>query len=126
MANITKADQGIYICITHNPLLNISKESQAATLTVHGKLYNFDIFYIYASDLLIIQCLYFYCTGSNVDIKIIEGPQNVTVPVEMEAELHCFVEGFPIPTVQWFKDGSPFPNSSRWDLQKDGQVLIFK
>ncbi|XP_048045246.1 hemicentin-1 isoform X2 [Megalobrama amblycephala] len=99
LANITKADQGIYICITHNPLLNISKESQAATLTVHG---------------------------SNVDIKITEGPQNVTLPVEMEAELHCFVEGFPIPTVQWFKDGRPLPSSSRWDLQKDGQVLIFK
>ncbi|XP_067294164.1 titin isoform X2 [Pseudorasbora parva] len=99
MANITKADQGIYICITHNPLLNISKESQAATLTVQG---------------------------SNVDIKIIEGPQNVTVPVEMEAALHCFVEGFPIPTVQWFKDGHPLPNSSRWDLQKNGQLLIFQ
>ncbi|XP_077087920.1 titin isoform X2 [Siphateles boraxobius] len=99
MANITKTDQGIYICITHNPLLNISKESQAATLTVHG---------------------------FNIDIKIIEGPQNVTVPVEKEAALHCFVEGFPIPTVQWFKDGRPLPNSSRWDLQKDGQLLSFK
>ncbi|XP_039525054.1 hemicentin-1-like isoform X2 [Pimephales promelas] len=97
MANITKTDQGIYICVTHNPLLNISKESHAATLTVHG-----------------------------VDIKVIEGPQNVTVPVEKEAALHCFVEGFPIPTVQWFKDGRPLPNSSRWDLQKDGQLLIFK
>ncbi|KAK7165114.1 hypothetical protein R3I94_003475 [Phoxinus phoxinus] len=99
MANITKTDQGIYICITHNPLLNISKESQAATLTVHG---------------------------FSVDLKIIEGPQNVTEPVEKEAALHCFVEGFPIPTVQWFKDGRPLPNSSRWDLQKDGQLLIFK
>ncbi|XP_016090019.1 hemicentin-1-like [Sinocyclocheilus grahami] len=99
MANITNADQGVYICITHNPLLNISKGSQAATLTVHG---------------------------SNVDVKIIEGPQNLTVPVEMEAALHCLVEGFPIPTVQWFKDGHPLPNSSRWDLQKDGQLLIFQ
>ncbi|XP_016383318.1 uncharacterized protein LOC107720193 [Sinocyclocheilus rhinocerous] len=99
MANITKADQGVYICITHNPLLNISKGSQAATLTVHG---------------------------SSVDVKIIEGPQNLTVPVEMEAALHCLVEGFPIPTVQWFKDGHPLPNSSRWDLQKDGQLLIFQ
>ncbi|XP_016397468.1 roundabout homolog 2-like [Sinocyclocheilus rhinocerous] len=98
MANITKADQGVYICITHNPLLNISKGSQAATLTVHG---------------------------SNVDVKIIEGPQNVTVPVEMEIALHCFVEGLPIPTVQWFKDGHSLPSSSRWDLQKDGQLLIF-
>ncbi|XP_043096276.1 Down syndrome cell adhesion molecule-like protein 1 homolog [Puntigrus tetrazona] len=99
MANITKADQGVYICITHNPLLNISKGSQAATLTVHG---------------------------SNVDVKIIEGPQNLTVPAETEATLHCFVEGFPIPTVQWFKDGHPLPNSSRWHLQKDGQLLIFQ
>ncbi|KAI2664360.1 Hemicentin-1 [Labeo rohita] len=99
MANITKADQGVYICITHNSLLNISKGSQAATLMVHG---------------------------SNVDVKIIEGPQNVTVPVEMEAALHCFVEGFPIPTVQWFKNGHPLLNSSRWDLQKDGQLLIFQ
>ncbi|XP_016131069.1 neural cell adhesion molecule 1-like [Sinocyclocheilus grahami] len=99
MANITNADQGVYICITHNPLLNISKGSQAATLTVHG---------------------------SYVDVKIIEGPQNVTVPVEMETALHCFVEGFPIPTVQWFKDGHSLPSSSRWDLQKDGQLLIFQ
>ncbi|XP_058631199.1 roundabout homolog 1 isoform X2 [Onychostoma macrolepis] len=65
-------------------------------------------------------------SGSNVDVKIIEGPQNLTVPAEMEAALHCFVEGFPIPTVQWFKDGHPLSNSSRWDLQKDGQLLIFK
>ncbi|XP_052447962.1 titin-like [Carassius gibelio] len=99
MTNITKADQGVYICVTHNPLLNISKASQAATLTVHE---------------------------SNEDVKIIEGPQNITVPVEMESAMHCFVEGFPIPTVQWFKDGNSLPNSSRWDLQKDGQLLIFQ
>ncbi|XP_042612697.1 roundabout homolog 3-like [Cyprinus carpio] len=99
MANITKADQGVYICITHNHLLNISKGSKAATLTVHD---------------------------SNVDVKIIEGPQNVTVPVEMESAMHCFVEGFPFPTIQWFKDGNSLPNSSRWDLQKDGQLLIFQ
>ncbi|XP_051519218.1 roundabout homolog 3-like [Myxocyprinus asiaticus] len=99
MANVTKADQGIYVCITHNLLLNISKESHAATLTVQG---------------------------SSVDLKIIEGPENVTVPVEMEAALHCVVEGFPIPTVQWFKDGQPLPNTSRWDLQKNGQLLVFQ
>ncbi|XP_073807729.1 uncharacterized protein isoform X2 [Danio rerio] len=99
LANVTKADQGIYICLTRNHLLNISKESHAAALTVHG---------------------------SNVDVSIIEGPQNVTVPVEMEAALHCIVEGFPIPIVQWFKDGNPLHDSSRLDLQKDGQLLIFQ
>lgn len=82
--------------------------------------------FAYANLTLLFSVFIFYCTGSNVDIKIIEGPQNITVPVEMEAELHCFVEGFPIPTVQWFKDGRPLPDSSRWDLQKDGQVLIFQ
>lgn len=39
MANVTKADQGIYVCITHNPMLNISKKSHAATLTVYGEIY---------------------------------------------------------------------------------------
>ncbi|XP_057213012.1 hemicentin-1 isoform X1 [Triplophysa rosa] len=99
MANVTKADQGIYVCITHNPLLNITKKSHAATLTVYG---------------------------SSMNVKIVEGPQNITVAVEMEAVLHCVVEGFPIPTVQWFKDGHPILNTSRWSLQKDGQLLVFQ
>nr|XP_055056647.1 hemicentin-1 isoform X2 [Misgurnus anguillicaudatus] len=99
IANITKADQGHYVCVTHNPLLNISKESHEATLTVYG---------------------------SSMNIRIIEGPQNVTVAVEMEAALHCIVEGFPIPTVQWIKDGHPLLNTSRRSLQKNGQLLVFQ
>ncbi|KAF5888675.1 hemicentin-2-like isoform X1, partial [Clarias magur] len=34
LINATKADQGHYVCVTHNPLLNISKESAIATLIV--------------------------------------------------------------------------------------------
>lgn len=61
-----------------------------------------------------------------MNVKIVEGPQNISVDVEMEAVLHCVVEGFPIPTVQWFKDGRPLLNTSRWSLQKDGQLLVFQ
>ncbi|KAI5088213.1 roundabout-like 1-like [Silurus meridionalis] len=34
LTNVSKSDQGHYVCVTHNPLLNISKESGTATLKV--------------------------------------------------------------------------------------------
>lgn len=36
LINVTLEDDGIYICVTHNPLLNISKKSKPAKLTVQG------------------------------------------------------------------------------------------
>lgn len=35
--NVTLEDDGIYVCVTHNPLLNISKRSRPAKLNVIGK-----------------------------------------------------------------------------------------
>ncbi|XP_026881345.2 hemicentin-2 [Electrophorus electricus] len=99
LVNTTKSDQGIYACVTFNSFLNISKVSSAATLAVRG------------------------FRGS---LEITQGPENVTVPSEMEATLHCAVLGFPIPTVQWFKDGQILPNTSRWDLLDNGQLLVFE
>ncbi|KAI4900202.1 hypothetical protein NFI96_000493 [Prochilodus magdalenae] len=85
LVNTTKADQGIYVCVTHNPLLNISKESSVATLTVHG-----------------------FSTG----LEIVRIPENLTVPAETEAVLHCMVQGFPTPVVQWFKDDQMVQNAT--------------
>ncbi|XP_072520598.1 protein sidekick-2 isoform X2 [Salminus brasiliensis] len=99
LVNTTKADRGIYVCLTNNPLLNISKESTAATLTVRGV---------------------------SVGLEITQSPKNLTVPAETEAALHCIVQGFPAPAVQWFKDDQMLPNTSRWDLQDDGQLLVFE
>uniref|UniRef100_A0A8B9HSP9 Ig-like domain-containing protein n=1 Tax=Astyanax mexicanus TaxID=7994 RepID=A0A8B9HSP9_ASTMX len=101
LVNITKADQGIYVCLTNNPLLNISRESAAATLTVHSN-------------------------RVSAGLEITQSPENLTVPAETEAALHCVVQGFPAPAVQWFKDGQVLPNTSRWDLQDDGQLLVFE
>lgn len=36
--NVTLEDDGIYICVTHSPLLNISKKSKPAKLTVQGEI----------------------------------------------------------------------------------------
>lgn len=35
--NVTLEDDGMYICVTHNALLNISKRSKPAKLTVQGE-----------------------------------------------------------------------------------------
>lgn len=37
--NVTLEDDGIYVCVTHNPLLNISKRSRPAKLTVRGEFF---------------------------------------------------------------------------------------
>ncbi|MCJ8746806.1 hypothetical protein PDJAM_G00145990 [Pangasius djambal] len=99
LPNATKADQGRYVCVTHNPLLNISKESGTATLVVGGH---------------------------SMGLEITQGPENITVAVGTETALHCVVHGFPIPKVQWFKDDQMLPNTSRWDLHDDGQLLVFE
>lgn len=35
--NVTVEDDGMYVCVTHNPSLNISKKSRPAKLTVQGE-----------------------------------------------------------------------------------------
>ncbi|XP_028831759.1 hemicentin-2 isoform X2 [Denticeps clupeoides] len=97
--DVSIEDKGSYICITHNPLLNISKESNAATLTVQG---------------------------TDVSLEIVHGPVNTTVATETEAQLHCSVRGYPTPMVQWFKEGQLMGNGSRWSLQNNGQLLVFR
>lgn len=37
--NVTLEDDGIYVCVTHNPLMNISKRSRPAKLTVRGEFF---------------------------------------------------------------------------------------
>ncbi|XP_058231005.1 titin isoform X2 [Hemibagrus wyckioides] len=98
LTNVTKEDQGHYVCVTHNPLLNMSKESGTATLIVGGH---------------------------SMSLEIIQGPENITVAVEMATAMHCVVRGFPTPKVQWFKDDQVLSNTSRWDLHDDGQLLVF-
>ncbi|XP_076585965.1 uncharacterized protein LOC143320324 isoform X2 [Chaetodon auriga] len=98
--NITLEDDGMYICVTHNPLLNISKRSKAAKLTVQGVPRR---------------------------LQIIQGPDNTTVAVGAEVSMHCAVRGFPVPMVHWFKDGCLLTNcSASFSLQNNGQLLTFR
>ncbi|XP_074525766.1 peroxidasin homolog [Halichoeres trimaculatus] len=98
--NVTLEDDGMYVCITHNPSLNISRKSRPAKLTVQG----------------VPQSL-----------QIIRGPDNITVATGTEASMHCAVRGFPVPMVHWFKDSILLTNrSSSFNLQNNGQLLTFR
>ncbi|KAK2837951.1 hypothetical protein Q5P01_015163 [Channa striata] len=98
--NVTLGDDGMYICVTHNQLLNISKKSKAAKLTVHGVPRR---------------------------LQILRGPDNITVATGTEVSMHCAVGGFPVPMVHWFKDGCLLTNSSAsFSLQNNGQLLTFR
>ncbi|KAI3372616.1 hypothetical protein L3Q82_023080 [Scortum barcoo] len=98
--NVTLEDDGMYICVTHSPLLNISKESKPAKLTVQGVPRR---------------------------LQIIQGPDNITVAVGTEVSMHCVVRGFPVPMVHWFKDGCLLTNcSASFSLQNNGQLLTFR
>ncbi|XP_059192662.1 hemicentin-2 [Centropristis striata] len=100
LVNVTLEDDGIYICVTHNHLLNISKKSNPAKLTVQGVPHR---------------------------LQIVQGPDNITVAVGTEVSMHCAVRGFPVPMVHWFKDGCLLSNcSSSFSLQNNGQLLTFR
>ncbi|XP_078808620.1 protein sax-3-like [Oryzias latipes] len=38
LSNVTLHDDGVYVCVTRNPSLNISRKSKPAKLTVQGEL----------------------------------------------------------------------------------------
>ncbi|XP_041926435.1 hemicentin-1 isoform X2 [Alosa sapidissima] len=97
--HVSQEDEGVYVCVTHNPLLNISRESNMATLTL---------------------------SDSDIDLEIVRGPENITVATETEAAFHCSVRGFHDPIVHWFKDGKSLGNESRQSLQHHGQLLIIR
>ncbi|XP_068994405.1 uncharacterized protein [Embiotoca jacksoni] len=98
--NVTFEDDGMYVCVTHNPSLNISKKSKSAKLTVQGVLRR---------------------------LQFIQGPDNITVAVGTEVSMHCAVRGFPVPMVHWFKDGCLLMNcSASFSLQNNGQLLTFR
>ncbi|XP_071259774.1 uncharacterized protein [Salvelinus alpinus] len=99
LSNVSMEDDGEYVCVTHNALLNTSRESKAATLTVQGV---------------------------PTRLQITEGPDNITVAIDTEASMRCAVRGFPPPTVQWFKDSHLLVNNSGLSLQNKGQLLVFK
>ncbi|XP_048849286.1 hemicentin-2-like [Brienomyrus brachyistius] len=98
LADVSKDDEGEYICVTHNPLLSIRLQSAAATVTVQGR---------------------------HATPKIIKGPENITVAMDTEASLHCDIQGFPLPMVHWFKNSVPLQNDSRRRLSNNGQLLVF-
>nr|XP_023648028.1 uncharacterized protein LOC111833710 isoform X2 [Paramormyrops kingsleyae] len=98
LADVSKDDEGEYICVTHNPLLSIRLQSAVATLTVQAH---------------------------HAAPKIIKGPENITVATDTEASLHCAIQGFPLPMVHWFKNSVPLQNDSRWSFSNSGQLLVF-
>ncbi|XP_063344925.1 cell adhesion molecule DSCAML1-like [Pelmatolapia mariae] len=98
--NVTLEDEGVYVCVTHNPSLNISKKSKQARLTVQGVPRR---------------------------LQFIQGPDNITVAIGTEVSMHCSVLGFPVPMVHWFKDGCLLMNcSGSFSLQNNGQLLTFR
>ncbi len=47
-----------------------------------------------------------------------DSPTNVTVVLPAdEAILECQAEGFPTPTIQWFKDGQPLEVTERLSIE---------
>ncbi|KAG7481546.1 hypothetical protein MATL_G00068150 [Megalops atlanticus] len=99
LTNVSKEDEGEYVCVTHNTLLRVHMESDSAKLTVQGSL---------------------------ARLEITRGPDNIIVATETEAALQCAVQGFPLPTVYWFKNSQPLQNNSHWTLQNNGQLLFIK
>ncbi|KAF7205614.1 uncharacterized protein [Nothobranchius furzeri] len=100
LLNVTLEDDGTYTCVTHNSLLNISKESRPAKLTVQGALRR---------------------------LQITQGPDNITVAMGAEVYMQCTVRGFPVPMVHWFKDDCLLSNcSASFSLQNNGQLLTFR
>ncbi|XP_034547391.1 uncharacterized protein LOC117818562 [Notolabrus celidotus] len=98
--NVTLEDVGMYVCVTHNPSLHISKKSRPAKLTV---------------------------LGVPQRLQIVQGPENITVATGTEVFMHCAVRGFPVPMVHWFKDNVLLTNcSSSFNLQNNGQLLTFR
>ncbi|KAK5870828.1 hypothetical protein PBY51_003741 [Eleginops maclovinus] len=97
--NVTLEDEGLYTCVTHNPLLNISKKSKPAKLTVQEVPRR---------------------------LQFIRGPDSITVAIGTEVSMHCAVRGFPVPMVHWFKDGCLLSNcSASFSVQNNGQLLTF-
>ncbi|XP_028312721.1 uncharacterized protein LOC114469411 [Gouania willdenowi] len=100
LLNVTLEDEGLYICVTHNTLLNISKKSKPAKLTVQGVPRK---------------------------LQIIGGPDNITVAVGTEVSMHCAVSGFPVPMVHWFKDSFLLSNcSTSFSLHNNGRRLTIR
>ena len=65
---------------------------------------------------LICLCAYIYIyTYTYVDAPriIIYPPQSLyTVDVGAKLVLHCIAEGYPVPTIQWYKNDIPIPQES--------------
>ncbi|XP_068166222.1 contactin-5-like [Antennarius striatus] len=101
--NATTVDDGMYICVTHNALLNTSKRSKPAKLTVQGVPKR---------------------------LQITDGPDNITAAIGTDVSMRCTVYGFPVPMVHWFKDSCPLNNcstcSTSFILHNNGQLLTFR
>ncbi|XP_023199095.1 roundabout homolog 2-like [Xiphophorus maculatus] len=98
--NATLQDDGIYVCVAHNSLLNISRRSKPAKLTVEGV---------------------------PLGPKLVQGPDNITVTMGTEVSMQCTVRGFPVPMVHWFKDGCLLSRcSATFSLLNNGQLLILR
>ncbi|XP_067825523.1 uncharacterized protein [Heptranchias perlo] len=99
IVNVSKEDEGEYICVTHNPLLNVTVYSTPATLKVKALL----------SKLLITK-----------------DPESITVAVGKTATIHCTIQGFPRPNVMWYKNNKPLNNSGEHKRDGNRQVLMLR
>ncbi|GCB65567.1 hypothetical protein scyTo_0007747 [Scyliorhinus torazame] len=77
IANVSKEDEGKYVCVTHNSLLDVSVYSTAATLKIKALMSK---------------------------LFIAKDPENVTVAVGRTASMHCTIQGFPQPDITWYKN----------------------
>ncbi|MEQ2269182.1 hypothetical protein XENORESO_000885 [Xenotaenia resolanae] len=65
--------------------------------------------------------------ADSFSLKIIQGPDNITVTMGTEVSMQCTVRGFPVPMVHWFKDGCLLSScSASFSLLNNGQLLILR
>uniref|UniRef100_A0A3B3U9V6 Ig-like domain-containing protein n=1 Tax=Poecilia latipinna TaxID=48699 RepID=A0A3B3U9V6_9TELE len=58
---------------------------------------------------------------------LVQGPDNITVTMGTEVSMQCTVRGFPVPMVNWFKDGCLLSScSATFSLLNNGQLLILR
>ncbi|TRY94623.1 hypothetical protein DNTS_001878 [Danionella cerebrum] len=126
MANVSKADQGSYICVTYNPLLNTSKESHAATLTVKVLLEDEGLYLCEAHNgKEKVTSESAYLRPAETDWFFTLEPGNRTAREGESLTLPCRSPNSSSQTqVSWYKNSRPLQKAPHYTVDPSGQLLF--